>query len=170
MEVEELDKLREKVKQIFTEYLNIKGHRKTPERYAILDAIYSLDGHFDMDELYDLMMNEAKFRVSKATLYNTIILLMDAKLVVKHQFGSSSQYEKCYNMETHHHLICTGCGAVKEFYDADLEEAVSKVNIRRFQISHYALYIYGLCSKCSAKQKREIKKKNKLIKPKRNES
>ena len=90
MEVQELDKLREKVKQIFTEYLTIKGHRKTPERYAILDTIYSLNGHFDIDELYDLMMNEERFRVSKATLYNTIILLMDAKLVIKHQFGTSS--------------------------------------------------------------------------------
>lgn len=158
MEVEEIDKLKEKVKQIFTEYLCIKGHRKTPERYAILDAIYSLNGHFDIDQLYEQMMNKAKFRVSKATLYNTIVLLQDAKLIIRHQFGNSSQYEKCYNMETHHHLICTECGEVREFYDAALNDAVSNVKLKRFNMTHYSLYIYGLCSKCAAKLRRKSKK------------
>ena len=90
--------LKEAVKKILTEYLETHGHRKTPERFAILEAIYSIKGHFGIDTLYNLMLNEEKFRVSRATLYNTIILLMDAKLVIKHQFGGSSQYEKSYNM------------------------------------------------------------------------
>ena len=88
------------VRQIFTEYLTANGHRKTPERYAILDTIYSIDGHFDIDMLYSRMMDQENFRVSRATLYNTIILLINARLVIKHQFGTSSQYEKSYNRET----------------------------------------------------------------------
>ena len=80
------------VRQIFTEYLNVNGHRKTPERYAILDAIYSIDGHFDIDTLYSLMRKERKYSVSRATLYNTIVLLIDARLVIKQQFGNTSQY------------------------------------------------------------------------------
>ena len=95
----ESQNVKDTVRQIFTEYLNMNGHRKTPERYAILDTIYSIDGHFDVDTLYSLMADQENFRVSRATLYNTIILLINARLVIKHQFGNSSQYEKCYNRD-----------------------------------------------------------------------
>ena len=150
--------LKEAVKKILTEYLETHGHRKTPERFAILEAIYSIKGHFGIDTLYNLMLNEEKFRVSRATLYNTIILLMDAKLVIKHQFGGSSQYEKSYNMETHHHLICTSCGRVSEVHDEKLEKLIGDTKFQRFQMSHYSLYIYGICSKCAAAKGRIQKK------------
>ena len=90
------ENVKETVKQILTDYLQKNGHRKTPERYAILDTIYSIQGHFDIDTLYHFMEDEGNFRVSRATLYNTIILLMDANLVIRHQFGSSSQYERAF--------------------------------------------------------------------------
>lgn len=140
--------VKETVRKIFTEYLEANGHRKTPERFAILDTIYSINGHFDIDMLYSLMMNQENFRVSRATLYNTIILLMDAKLVIKHLFGNSSQYEKSFNIETHHHLICTQCGKVQEVQNDDLKNAIANTRLRRFQMSHYSLYIYGTCSRC----------------------
>ena len=82
----ETQNVKDTVRQIFTEYLTANGHRKTPERYAILDTIYSIDGHFDIDMLYSRMMDQENFRVSRATLYNTIILLINARLVIKHQF------------------------------------------------------------------------------------
>ena len=151
--------VKETVRQIFTEYLETNGHRKTPERFAILDTIYSINGHFDIDMLYSQMMNQENFRVSRATLYNTIILLMDAKLVIKHLFGNSSQYEKSFNIETHHHLICTQCGKVTEFQNETLKAAIANTKLNRFQISHYSLYIYGICSKCAWAKRR--KKTNK---------
>ena len=60
--------VKETVRKIFTEYLESNGHRKTPERFAILDTIYSINGHFDIDMLYGLMANQENFRVSRATL------------------------------------------------------------------------------------------------------
>ncbi|GAK37613.1 MAG: Fur family transcriptional regulator [Bacteroides graminisolvens] len=153
--------VKDTVKQIFTEYLNANGHRKTPERYAILETIYSIDGHFDIDSLYSQMMNQENFRVSRATLYNTIILLINARLVIKHQFGTSSQYEKSYNRETHHHLICTQCGKVSEMKNDTLQNAIESTKMNRFHLSHYSLYIYGLCANCDRRNKRKKTSNNK---------
>lgn len=151
------ENVKETVKQLLTEYLQKNGHRKTPERYAILDMIYSIKGHFDIDTLYHSMEDEGNFRVSRATLYNTIILLMEANLIIKHQFGSSSQYERAYKNGTHHHMICTVCGKVTEFEDEKLKQAIVETKLKKFTASHYSLYIYGLCSKCSWARKRKKK-------------
>ena len=145
-----------KVKQILTEYLQTNGHRKTPERYAILETIYAIKGHFNIESLYNYMETEGKFRVSRATLYNTIVLLLDANLVIKHQFGNSSQYERAYRNETHHHMICTECGKVSEFQDEALKKTVADTKLKRFTAMHYSLYIYGICNKCALAKRKKI--------------
>jgi Fur family ferric uptake transcriptional regulator len=108
------------------------------------------------------MLEQEKFRVSKATLYNTILLLLQARLIIKHQFGSSSQYERSYNRETHHHQICTQCGRVSEFQNKQLQTAIESAKLVRFQLSHYSLYIYGICYRCEKinRQKTENSNKN----------
>ncbi|MDR3217447.1 MAG: transcriptional repressor [Dysgonamonadaceae bacterium] len=153
------NKVREIVNQKFTEYLTANNCRKTPERYAILNLIYTEQGHFDMDSLYEAM-KEHNFRVSRGTLYNTMQLLLDCNLVLKHQFGQNiSFYEKAYNNDCHHHLICTNCRKVQEFKDTKLKTIIQGKKNRRFSPTHYSLYIYGLCSAC-AREAKENNKKN----------
>lgn len=152
------DKTKEIVRFELTRYLEAKKYRKTPERYAILDRIYSMNEHFDVDFLYDLMAN-SEYRVSRATVYNTIDLLLDAGLVRKHQFGfNPAQYEKSYNIVNHHHLICTKCGKVQEVKDVELGHSLTNKKFSKFVPSYYALYVYGTCNRCMQAERRKANK------------
>ncbi len=117
----EADILRE-VTTIFSSHLEKANFRKTPERYAILEEIYKRDDHFDAEALYIHMKNQ-NYRVSRATVYNTLELLISCDLVRKHQFGKNlAQYEKAYGFRQHDHLICVSCGKVIEFCDPRIQQ------------------------------------------------
>lgn len=137
--------------EIFTDYLVKRKHRKTPERFAILEKAYSFVGHFDAETLYKSMLNE--YRVSLATVYNTLELLLDAGVIIKHQFdGQAAEFEKSIGAKIHHHLVCMVCGKIKEFTDKKIKRAIQSKTFASFESSHYSLYVYGMCKKCMKKK------------------
>ena len=150
------------VERLLDNYLEMNNHRKTPERYSILRAVYSIQGHFTIDELKARLDKEMDFPVSRATLYNTLNLFLSLRLVIRHRFPGSTKYEACYDNQSHCHQICSQCGKVTEIKSPEIIAAVESLQLKRFRKDGFALYIYGICSTCqakSAKRKNATKKK-----------
>ncbi|MDP1726941.1 MAG: transcriptional repressor [Bacteroidota bacterium] len=138
------EQLKKEVKDKFIEFLEVHQQRKTPERFAILDEIYSNKEHFDVETLYD-HMKDRNYRVSRATVYNTLDLLLDCGLVIKHQFGKNiSRFERAYGFKQHDHLICNVCSHVLEFCDPRIQQIKTTMgDLMEFEITNHSLYLFG---------------------------
>lgn len=152
----------EHVKELFRDYLKEHQHRQTPERFMVLEEIYKADGHFDADDLFFRMKNTG-YRVSRATVYNTLDLLVECGLVQKHQFGQNqSYYERAHGYRQHDHIICQQCGAVVEFCDPRIQEIKTLTErIYQFDIDAHNLQFYGKClNPETCTRKPELKKRD----------
>lgn len=89
-----------------TKYIEENNCRKTTERFALLDAMYDIDGLFTIEELAERMAVQ-NFHVSRATLYNSLNLFVKLCLVVKHRFQTETKYEACCDTSNHCCQTCT---------------------------------------------------------------
>lgn len=137
-----------------TQYMIQHKLRKTPERYAILEKVMDMDSHFLIDTLYSALESDG-YHVSRATVYNTMELLVEAGLVRRHIFGTKiAQYEKIVGPTNHHHLVCSHCGRVRDIKDSALDALIASRHFTRFQPAYVDLSIYGICSKCQQKKRK----------------
>ena len=133
----------DEVKKILNKHLEIKGLRKTPERYAIIDEIYSFNKHFSADELYSKMINK-KYRVSRATIYNTLDLLVSIELVTRHVFKDNiALFEKSFGFRQHDHVILDN-DEIIEFCDPRIQSIKNTVEeMFNVKIKSHSLYFFG---------------------------
>lgn len=144
---------------ILDNYLEEHGQRKTGERYKVLEEIYATNGHFDVDSLFEVMRKK-KLGVSRATVYNTIEVLLDCRLVIKHNFKKNiSLFEKAYGYRQHDHLICEDCGKILEFCDPRIQQINNKMgDILNFKVTSHSLNLYGRCNKLANSKQCEFYK------------
>lgn len=135
---------KEQAQNIFTEFLETKKHRKTPERFAILEEVYDRSDHFDVEMLFNEIIRKGH-HVSRATVYNTLDLLLECDLVVKHQFGKGvALYEKSLGFKQHDHVICLDTKEVLEFCDPRIQQIQSSIeSIFNLDIHSHSLTFYG---------------------------
>ena len=141
-------------RDVLASYLKSGGKQRiTPERYAILDAVLEIQGHFDAESLYyRLKANDVK--VSKATVYNTLDILKGCGLVSKYRFAeNTSRYEKAFGRPHHHHLICLQCGDIIEFVNEKFDKIQEGVcTDKNFSAESSTLQIFGTCSNCKKRE------------------
>lgn len=141
---------------ILTQYMMEKRCRKTPERYALIEAVYTIGEAFSVDSLQEFVAD--KMNVSRVTVYNNLEMFIKAGLVVKLPTPGVVMYEACYQNQPHHKLVCTVCGATTEFLDNSITDFVMQNRFKKFYSSSCSVTIYGVCAKCRARQNREKKK------------
>ena len=150
--------------QKFREYVKERGLRKTPERERIIEEIFSIHDHFDVDELFLRLRNKRK-RISKASLYRTIPLLIESGLVKEVYFEDGHlHYEHIYGHQEHSHLRCHRCGRIVEFADEEIGNLQRRLGKRYdFIVTGHRVELFGYCPQCAprdgARKKQSASKK-----------
>jgi Fur family ferric uptake transcriptional regulator len=137
--------------QVFRDYVRRRGLRRTPEREVILQEIFAIHGHFDVEELY-LALKGKGAKVSKASIYRALPLFLDCGLIRETDFsGGHWHYEHIYGHAQHNHLRCLRCGEIREFQEPAmklLEEQLAQEY--GYHIKGHQLEVHGYCVNCQA--------------------
>ena len=136
--------------RLFSRYLREQGLPITQQREAVAQAVFSSSGHLSVEEI-EQRLRQGDERISKATIYRTLDLLVKSKLVEEHDFGEGfKRYEhRLSRQPVHEHLICIECGTVIEFRSEELERIEERVlREHGFEPTRHRLEIYGLCEVC----------------------
>jgi Fur family ferric uptake transcriptional regulator len=136
-------------KRLFGQFLIDNGLKFTPQRQAVLEAVFGTHRHFDADEMVEILKKSHR-NISRATVYRTLDLLVKGGFVHAMELGESKKvYEHIVGHRHHDHLVCTGCGKTIEFDEDLIESLQEKVCDRlNFQAQTHSLRIFGLCERC----------------------
>jgi Fur family ferric uptake transcriptional regulator len=138
-----------KVKPQFLNYLKQQGLKWTPERERVFQEASALEGHFEAEELAYRLRKKGS-RISVATVYRTLPLLVKAGLIKEAIHGEKHHhYEHNHEENQHDHLICLKCGKIVEFGEESLREIEERIcEKHQFRPQKIVVEIFGYCKKC----------------------
>lgn len=146
--------------------LHSKSYKLTPQREATLRVLLEREeDHLSAEDVF-LLVKEKAPEIGLATVYRTLELLSELKIVDKINFGDGvSRYDlRQEGVEHfHHHLVCMECGSVEEIIEDLLENVENIVETDwGFQVKDHRLTFHGVCRQCQkeSKESTEIKKEN----------
>lgn len=143
-------------KDVFEEYLKSKDLKLTSKRLKILNAVFENHGHFSVESLFNEIQNQNTDGeiVSRATIYRTIPLLIEANLIkVSEKISETENYEHIYGHPKHAHLVCIKCNKIiEEDEDKQMKKALKAIAQKfDFKISDFNICIKGECRECQSK-------------------
>ena len=129
--------------------LRYEGLRYTHQRQAIWDVLCASDTHRDAEHIYLTLVNN-KIKVSRATVYRTIEVLVKHGMLRKLDIGDGrSRYENQINDAHHDHLICINCGWIEEVVDNRREKLQENIASEHgFTLTRHNHQLFGLCENC----------------------
>ncbi|MGE5233974.1 MAG: Fur family transcriptional regulator [Acidobacteriota bacterium] len=135
----------------FEQFVRREGLRMTTERRALFEEIFLQHGHLDADALH-AALRQRGLRISRATVYRNLDLLVRCGLVRRHRMGKRRQlYEHVHPGLDHEHLMCNRCGRVAEFKSAAIAAMLSEIcRAHDFVPARHNLQVMGLCRECAA--------------------
>jgi Fur family ferric uptake transcriptional regulator len=142
---------RDSLRQAFDAYLARLGLRQTKQRHIILDAVLSLGSHVDAETISRAAkaMDES---IGLATVYRSLQLMIGAGIIAERMFDKDRAYFEVIDpsLQHHDHFICTRCGKIVEFFDAELEELQERIASRLgYRLTDHRMDLYGDCEgKC----------------------
>ena len=149
--------LHKEVERKFRLFLLANELRQTPERFAILNAIYSIQGYFTIEDLQEIM-RERRFPVTLSTLYRTTQLLVQANLLIRHPFDNATVFERIVDDKPKSYQICNNCHKITRIVGKEVAEGLEAYRPRLFSVSHRIAYVYGICPTCQRELNKKIKK------------
>ncbi|MDR3127079.1 MAG: transcriptional repressor [Tannerellaceae bacterium] len=144
--------------QVFVKFLKEQKFRFTEEREVIFRSVCDFPGHFNLKQLRDKLEGQA-FHVTKATLYSTLSILVEAGILVKHSVPTVPLYELKRIADKHVHLFCVECDTLTDVSGRGLRVNVQELKIRKFTVYSYNVYIFGVCSKCAFRLRQDAGKR-----------
>lgn len=133
-----------RAEKYFIQFLRDNNQKVTKERLLLLAELFNTSGHLDADSLLFQLRNQGK-KVSRATIYRTLDLLVQAGLARKSRLGREHYvYERVTPGRSHHHMVCTTTGKIIEFWDGDVDESLRRIcQEKGFRPSYISISIQG---------------------------
>lgn len=139
-----------RVNDLFGRFLRENRLKHTAQRLKIVKRAFSMPKHFSAEDLYQVLKRE-RLDVSKATVYRTLKLLVEANFLDEMEIGARQAkiYEPVLGREHHDHMICLRCGRIVEFIDREIEALQEKAaRQKEFRVLSHTLKLFGLCKAC----------------------